>query len=263
MFLTQLTTSVFLTASSLLGTSHSIWPYPPNHTQPWPHGSGELSVSPWLGSVGRPGCCVWEGLSILSLTHIPLIHRCSSHSALPPPFSCLLLHRRVPLFCFCLFTSCCVLAFCLSPYLSCPVSLALSLVIVFFSFSLFLSLCSLFVSGVIGRRIEGCKSVQCSFPSRHRTWWDYGFWGYWIFQHLLPVTLLHFHFSSPLSSFLVQPPGNYSGAAPESTISLIVSCWTWFYNWKFIRIHTSQIVWKVEWLSLSREGIVCGSGTVV
>lgn len=148
MFLTQITTSVqdFLTASSLLGSSHCTWPCLSNHTQPWPLGSGELNVSPWLGSAGWPGCCVWEGLSVLSLTHIPHTHCCSSYSALPPPFSCLLLHRRIPLFCFCLFTSCCVLAFCLSLLiclsLSCSLSLCHSLFL-FLSFSICLSMFSL------------------------------------------------------------------------------------------------------------------------
>lgn len=75
----------------------------------------------------------------------------------------------------------------LSIYLTlCPCFLPFSLSVfpcLSFSFPchclfLFFSLCSLVVSGVTGRRIEGCKSVQCSFPCRRRTQWGYGFWGY-------------------------------------------------------------------------------------
>lgn len=132
-----------------------------------------LSRAAGLLCVGRPE----RSLSHTHTAYTPLLFPFSTSSSFLLPATSQT-HSPLLFLSIYLMLCPCFLPLFLSPYLSLSLSLSsLPPVIVnFFSFShfLFLSLCSLFVSGVIGRRIEGCKSVQCSFPCRCKTQWILG-----------------------------------------------------------------------------------------
>lgn len=177
MFVTQLTTSVrvFITASSLLGSSHCTWPCPPiiPNLDPMAQRSWAFPLG-WAQRGGRAAVC--GKASAFSLSHTYRLHA----AALPiqhflllspacyftdsfPSFVFVYLPHIVSL----LFASLSLSIFPCLPVSLFPLSLSffLFLFLSFFCFSLWF----LFVSGVIEQRIQGCKSSQFSFPCRSRT----------------------------------------------------------------------------------------------